>query len=67
MKENVRDIIFTRVGKKNMRKGKLGGGGGDKKINERQKDRNVRTKIDNVNGTRVQMNINNDIYCVPNG
>jgi hypothetical protein len=20
-----------------------------------------------VNGTRVQMNINNDIYCVPNG
>ncbi len=41
--------------------------GGGKKINEKQKDRNVRTKIDNVNGTRVQMNINNDIYCIPNG
>jgi hypothetical protein len=31
MKENVRDIIFTRVGKKNMRKGKLGGAGGIRK------------------------------------
>jgi hypothetical protein len=44
-------------------------GGGCKKINEKQKDKNVviKTKFDNVNGIRVQMNINNDIYCIPNG
>jgi hypothetical protein len=70
-KKNMRKGIEAIRGKNREEgeKGKWEGGGGVKKINEKQKDRNVviRTKFDNVNGTRDQMNINNDIYCIPNG
>jgi hypothetical protein len=37
--------------------------------NEKQKDRHVvnKMKFDNMIGTRIQMNINNNIYCILNG